>query len=91
VAVISETNKKLKISKHLQYYLLNYGGVPQEKIESSRVAILINKKYKIRFHSYAFVNERIMNLRIKIARGYLTVVGINSPEFYKILQNIWIQ
>jgi hypothetical protein len=36
----------------------------------------------------------MMNLRIKIARGYLTVTGIHSPkrrernstEFYKILQ-----
>jgi hypothetical protein len=57
VAIISATNKKLKGSKELQDHLLYYSGVPQEKRAFSEIAILINKKYKHRNHSYTFVNE----------------------------------
>jgi hypothetical protein len=65
--------------------------VAQEKGASSGVAILINRKYIKRIHSYTFVTD----LRNEIVRGYLTVVGTYSPEegkkqerieFYKILQ-----
>jgi hypothetical protein len=45
-----------------------------------RTAILINKKYKDGIDRYNFVIDRITILRIKIARGYLRVVGIYSPE-----------
>jgi hypothetical protein len=89
----------LKGSKDLQHYLLFYSGVPIEKRASSRTTILINKKYKNRIHSYTFENDRIVNLRIKTARGYL-LLGYTPPKkgkkkkvmsFIRFFKDIWIQ
>jgi hypothetical protein len=54
-----------------------------------------NNKFGSTMHSYSFVTDRIINVRIKIARGYLAVGSLYSPEegkkeecqeFYKTLQ-----
>jgi len=47
-------------------------------------------------HCYVFVNERILQLRYKLQRGYLTLLAVNAPEegkteqteeFYETLQD----
>lgn len=95
IALISETKKKLQGSKELDNYILFYSGVPQEKRAAAGTAILILKKYRNRIHSYTIINERLLSIRIKIARGYLTVISVYAPEegrkeesiqFYKDLQ-----
>jgi exonuclease III len=95
VATITETKKKLKGTKELQHFIQFYSGVTQEKRAASGVAILINNKFRNRIHSYNFISDRIINLRIKIARGYLTFICVYAPEegkknesieFYKLLK-----
>jgi hypothetical protein len=80
VAFISETNKKLKGTKDLHHHILLYSCMPQNRRAASGVAILINSIFTNRIHSYNFVNDRIIKLRIKITRGYLTCVGTSEPE-----------
>lgn len=80
IAVITETKKKLKGSKELEDYIMLYSGVPGNKRASSGVAVLLRKEWKTRIHSYNFINDRIINVRIKVHRGYLTIVGIYAPE-----------
>lgn len=72
-----------------------YEGVPREKRASAGVAILIKKTLKNLIHSYTFVNERIITIRLKNQRGYMSIIGVYAPEegrnedsdeFYDILQ-----
>jgi len=57
---------------------------------------MIKDKFKKRIHSYVFVNERILQLRYKLQRGYLTLLDVYAPEegkteqteeFYEALQD----
>jgi len=60
MALIPETNKKLKGSQDLEDYVLLYIGVPTNKRTAAGIAIMIKTKYKKRIHSYIFINERIL-------------------------------
>ena len=96
IAVIPETKKKLKDSQEFKDYILLYSGVPTNKRAAASIAIMIKAKFTKRIHSYMFVNERILQLRYKLQRGYLTLLAFNVPEegkteqteeFYETLQD----
>jgi len=70
--VIPETKKKLKDSQELDDYILLYSGVPTNKRGAAGIVIMIKAKFKKGIHSYMFVNERILQLKYKLRRGYLT-------------------
>jgi hypothetical protein len=95
IAVIPETKNKLKGSQELEDYILLHSGVPTNKRAAAGIAIMIKAKFKKRIHSYMFVNERILQLRYKLQRGYLTLLAVYVPEkgkteeieeFYETLQ-----
>jgi len=57
---------------------------------------MVKVKFKKRIHRYVFVNERILQLRYKLQRGYLTLTAVYAPEegkteeteeFYETLQD----
>jgi len=57
---------------------------------------MIKAKFNKRIHSYEFVNERILQLRCKLQRGYLTVLAVydlqegktkQTQGIYEILQD----
>jgi hypothetical protein len=90
------TFTQLKGSKELEHYILMYSGVPQEKGAAAGVAVMINQKVKNRICSYDFVSEIIVTIRLRIGRGYVSIVGTYSPEegrakdtqkFYETLQD----
>ena len=94
--MIPETKKKLKGSQELEDYILLYSGVPTNKRAAAGITIMIKDKFKKRVHSYMFVNERILQLRYKLQRGYLTFLAVYAPEegkteqteeFYETLQD----
>ena len=94
--MIPETKKKLKGSQELDDYILLYSGVPTNKRGAADVAIMIKAKFKKRIHSYMFVNERILQLKYKLRRVYLTLLAVYVPEegkteqteeFYETLQD----
>ena len=96
IAVIPETKKKLKISQEWEDYILLYSGVPTNKRAAAEIAIMIKAKYRKKIHSYMFVNERILQLRYKLQRVYLTLLAVYAPEegkteqkeeFYTTLQD----
>lgn len=96
IAAITETKKKGKGSKELNEYIMFYNGVELHKRAAAGVALLIHKSWKNKIHSYTCINERMIILRVKIERGYLTVLSIYAPEegrdaetnkFYNLLQN----
>ena len=66
------------------------------KIAATSVAIMIKAKFKKGIYRYVFVNERILQLRYKLQRGYLTLLAVYAPEegkteqtdeFYETLQD----
>ena len=85
-AVIEETKKKLKGSQLLDDYILLYIGVPKNKRAASVIAIMIKAKFKKRILCYVFVKERILKLRYKLQRGYLTLLAVYAPEEEKTVQ-----
>ena len=48
---------------------------------------MIKAKFKNKIHSYVFVNERILQLRYKLQRGYLILLAVYSPEEGKTEKN----
>jgi hypothetical protein len=78
--VTPETKKKLKGSQDLKDYILLYSGVPTNKRAPAGRAIMFKPKFKKKIHSYMFINERILQLRYKLQRGYLTLLAIYAPE-----------
>jgi len=51
IAVIPETQKKLKGSQELDGYIILYSGVPTNKRAAAGIAIIIKAKFKKRIHS----------------------------------------
>jgi len=74
IAMIPETKKKLNGSQDLDDHILLYSGVPTNKRAAAGIAIMIKATFKNRIHSYVFVNEKILQLRYKLQRGYLTLL-----------------
>jgi len=96
IAVIPETKKKLQGSQELEDYILLYSGVPTNQRAFAGIAIMIKAKFRNTIHSYMFVNERTLQLRYKLQRGYLTLLAVYAPEegkteqteeFYETLQD----
>jgi exonuclease III len=79
----------------LEDYILLFSGVPTNKRAAAGITVMIKVKFRKRINSYMFVNERLLQLRYKLQRGYLTLLAIYAPEegeteqteeFYKTLQ-----
>jgi len=64
----------------LDDYILLYSGAPTNKRAAACIATMIKDKFKRRIHSYVFRNERILQLRYKLQRGYLTLLAVYAPE-----------
>jgi len=78
--VIPGIKKKLKGSQELDDYILLYSGVPTNKRAAAGIAVMIKAKFQKRIHRYVFVNERILQLRYKLQREYLTLLAVYAPE-----------
>jgi len=79
IAVIPETKRKLKVLQELDDYISLYNGVPMNKRAAAGIAIKSKAKFKMRIHSYVFVNERILQLRYKLQRRHLTLLAVYDP------------
>jgi exonuclease III len=78
-------------------YLQFYHGVGKKERAQAGVLLIIHKTLQSTIDSYTFWNERIIEVRLKISRGYLTILGIyahiegkeeENDQFYKQLQII---
>lgn len=72
-----------------------WSGVEQNRRACAGLSVLVDQKWKNKIDSYTFVNERILTIRFKVERGFLTVIGVYAPEegrkaetmeFYECLQ-----
>jgi hypothetical protein len=54
--------------------------VRQKKIASAGIEMLLKTEWKGRTHSYECINERIIEIRCKIPKGYLTIIEVYAPE-----------
>ena len=52
--IITETKKKLIITKDIENYILIYRGVEQYQKSTYEVAIFMNSKWKLKINSYMF-------------------------------------
>jgi len=57
-----------------------YSGVLTNRRVATVIVIMITAKFRKRIHSYVFVNGRILELRHKLQRGYLTSLAAYAPE-----------
>ncbi|XP_022204516.1 craniofacial development protein 2-like [Nilaparvata lugens] len=80
LAVITETKKKLKGTKDWGEFIEIWSGVDQNRRASAGVMVLVDQRWKNRIESYSFVSERIIRVRFKMDRGYLTLFGTYAPE-----------
>ena len=97
IASITETKKKLQGTKDTKNYSVIYSGVKQNIRAQSGVMMWIHKSISKTVEYYKFWNDRIIEVRLKINRGYMTVLAIYAPEegrreeseeFYQKLQEI---
>jgi hypothetical protein len=61
-AKITETKNKAKSSKELNEYVMFYSEVDIKKRASAGVALLVNKSWKNKIHSYTYIDERIVTV-----------------------------
>jgi hypothetical protein len=83
-ASVPETKKKLKGSQELKDYILFYNGVESSKRAAAGIAVMVKNKWKYRKDSDSFINERKLEIRYKIIRGYMSFVGVYAPGEGKI-------
>jgi hypothetical protein len=92
-AAILETKKK-KTPKTT----VIYSGVKQSVRAQLGVMIWVHKSISKTVYHYRYWSDRILKIRCKINRGYLTILGLYAPEegrqeltddFYLQLQNIY--
>ncbi|PSN39147.1 hypothetical protein C0J52_21858 [Blattella germanica] len=72
-----------------------FNGMDKTKQAAAGIGMLVRAQWKNKIDSYCCINERILILRFKIRRGFMTVIGVYAPsngntmeteEFYKDLQ-----
>jgi hypothetical protein len=97
ISVITESKKKLQDTKETENYMAIYSGVNRYTTGQSGVMIWIHTSISNKIEYYKFWNDRIIETRIKINRGYLTILRVYAPkecreesneEFYETLQKI---
>ena len=95
IAAITESKKKLKGIKETENYTVIYSGVNKNTRVQSGVMIWIHKTLTHKIDHYTYWNDRIIEARLKINRGYLTLFSLYAPvegreelndEFYETLQ-----
>ncbi|NSM56166.1 RNA-directed DNA polymerase [Wolbachia endosymbiont of Atemnus politus] len=95
--MITETKKKQKGTDESENYIYIYSGVKKEERAKSGVMIFVHKQLRKNIIHYNYWSDRIIEIRLKINRGYLTIIGVYAPEegriedsdeFYKQLQRI---
>jgi hypothetical protein len=59
---------------------LLYSGVNRNKRRAAGIRILVQEKSKNKTDTYSFVNERILTLRYKTIRRYMTILGVYAPD-----------
>jgi exonuclease III len=95
IAAILESKRKLKGSEETNNYIQIYSGVKATEIARCGVMLMVHKSLKSNIDSYNYLSDRIIQLRLKLSRGYMTVICIyatiegnedENDRFYKLLQ-----
>jgi hypothetical protein len=60
--------------------MMIYGGVQRGSKASAGIAILAYIYLKNRIHSYTWHNKRLLTVRLKIDREYLSIIAAYGPE-----------
>lgn len=88
------TMRRTHGSQYLHGFTMIYSRADQQKLTSSGVVTLTDKKWKSRIKSYTRVSEGTLTVRSN-CRNYLIVVGVytleqerkeNTEKFYETLQ-----
>ena len=83
--------------KETEHNTVIYSGVDRHNRGQSGVIIWIHKSISNKIDHYKFWNDRVIQTRLKIQRGHLTILGVYAltegrdelnEEFYETLQKI---
>jgi hypothetical protein len=61
-------------------YTILYGGVSQEPLAQSGIALIIDHTWTSRITNYSFVNDRIISVRLKTNREHITIIRVYATE-----------
>jgi hypothetical protein len=76
IAGITESKKKLQGTKVTKNYSVIYSGVKQHVRAQSGVIIWVHESIAKTIDYYVYWNDRIIEARFRINRGYLTILGL---------------
>jgi hypothetical protein len=71
-----QKKKKIRGSEETNNYLQFYHGVGINERAQAGVMLMTQKSLQSTIDSYSFWNERIIKVRLKTPRDYLTILGI---------------
>jgi hypothetical protein len=77
-AVTTETKKKLQGTKETQNYTLIYSGINAKTHAQAGAIIWIHNSLRNKILHYTYWNERILEVRLKLSRGNLTILGLQD-------------
>lgn len=80
IAVLSETKKKGSGTMESSKYIVIYSGVDKTTRASVGVIVYINSRYRNNIDTYNILHERIVAVRIRFKKDFLTIVGVYVPE-----------
>ena len=87
VSVITESKKKLQGTKETEHNTVIYCGVDRHTRGRSGVMIWIHKSISNKIDHYKFLNDRVIETRLKTQRGHLTILGVYAMPRQKAGMN----
>ena len=87
MSVITESKKKLHGTKETEHCSVIYSGVDRHTRGRSGVMIWIHKSISNKIDHYKFLNDRVIETRLKTQRGHLTILGVYAMPRQKAGMN----
>jgi exonuclease III len=80
IAALTETKRKGKGIEEEKNYVRVYSGVSKDQRAKGGVSILINKKYKKCIKEWQYIDERIVQVQMRLTGHDVNIVGVYAPN-----------
>ena len=80
IAALTETKRKGQGMEEGKNYIQIYSGVNKDQRAKCGVSLLIKKKYKKCIKEWQYINERIVQVQIRLNGHDVNIVGVYAPN-----------
>ena len=80
IAVLTETKSKGQGIEEGKNYLQIYSGVSKDQRAKCGVSLLIKKKYKKCIKEWQYINERIVQVQMRLNGHDVNIIGVYAPN-----------